>query len=76
MKIKFYGTLLELVMKQEIEIDKKIKNCADLKQELENRYHGLSGYAYKISLNGKLSTSNENITEEDEIIIFSPIVGG
>jgi molybdopterin synthase sulfur carrier subunit len=48
----------------------------DLNDWLVSRFPGLSGIAYRLSVNRQLITGNRQISEGDEIALLPPFAGG
>ncbi len=75
MKVKVFGKLVEMLGSSELEFSQ----CADinsLKIELNQVYPSMSNIQFAIALNNKISTTNAELNEGDQIALLPPFSGG
>jgi hypothetical protein len=74
LSIQLSGIARELAVQECLDID--IKNPDQFYDTVLKSIPDLEKYYFLISINGKKSENYSSITEEDNILVFSPIAGG
>ena len=75
MKILLFGELTDITKSSSIEIE-SVKNVAELKNSVHQKFPSLQNFNYQIAVNSSLIIENISLNETDEIALLPPFAGG
>ena len=74
-KILLFGILAEEAGKDTIRAE-GLKTIDQLDAYIESKYPSFKNYKYRVSVNQELVSSNEKLSDGDEVALLPPFAGG